>query len=86
VGFREFDLMPDQQRLQIFLDGLLAMEGDDLPQAAAAWKKVLIRVKIGAGFVQPQLNQFPQATSGGFIVRFRGDWRAGRLPPDRARL
>jgi hypothetical protein len=35
VGLREFDLVPNQEGLQIFLNRLLAVKSDDFPEAVS---------------------------------------------------
>ena len=52
----KFDLVPNQERLQVFLNCLLAMKGDDFPETASLCTKLLCCIEIRRGLFQPLVD------------------------------
>ena len=57
VRLREFDLVPNQESLQIFLSRLLAVKSDDFPEAVSLCTKLLRCVEVRRSFVEPLQDQ-----------------------------
>jgi hypothetical protein len=60
VSLGKLDLVVGQENLQVFLDGLLAMEAEDFPKAGArrqTWRQLLGGFEIGFRLLDPLAQQ-----------------------------